>query len=443
MGFSRNSAVTALGFAVFVGSAGGAIGDNVTAPGAWSLHGQLTFIEQYHPAFRSLARGTNSLDPGSRGDETVTGDLYAGIRLWRGGEAYAGLEVDQGFGLSNTTGLAGFSNGEGSKVGMALPYARLQRLFFRQTFDLGGDKQQIESDTNQIAGTRAADNLILTAGKFTVTDMFDTNTYAHDPSKDFLNWAIIDSGAYDYAADAWGYSYGVAAEWTQGWWTLRAGLFDTSRIPNFTQLVRWFGQYEVVAEGEERHTLWGEPGKAKLLGYFNRARMGSYKDAVALGLATHTTPNTALVRRPATRPGAALNIEQQIDDQLGAFVRLSLNDGSEEAYEYTEINRSMAAGLSLKGTGWGRGDDTVGAALVVNGISKSARAYLAAGGIGILIGDGGLVHYGTEDIVELYYSAFLAKWLNATADYQFVANPAYNRDRGPVSILGVRIHAQF
>ena len=412
-------------------------------PETWSFHGQVTFIQQYHPAFRSLTRGPNSLDPGSRGDETLNFDLYGGVRLWRGGEAYATFEVDQGFGLSNTTGLAGFSNGEGSKVGKALPYARLQRLFFRQTFDLGGDEQDVESDADQIAGTRTANNLILTAGKFTVTDMFDVNSYAHDPMKDFLNWAIIDSGAYDYAADAWGYSYGASAEWTEGWWTLRAGLFDMSRIPNFTQLVRWFGQYEVVAEAEERHTLWGEQGKVKLLGYFNRARMGSYKDAVALGLATHATPDTALVRRPATRPGAALNIEQQVTDQLGVFARLSLNDGSEEAFEYTEINQSVAAGLSLKGSSWGRGDDTIGMAGVVNGISKPARAYFAAGGIGILIGDGSLAHYGTEDIVELYYNASLTEWLGATADYQFVANPAYNRDRGPVSILGARIHAQF
>ena len=426
-----------------VALAGPASGDDAQKSETWSVHGQITFVEQYHPAFHSLVRGTNSLDPGSRGDETVNADLYGGLRLWQGGEAYVGLEVDQGFGLSNTTGLAGFSNGQGSKVGKALPYARLQRLFFRQTFDLGGDSQDVEADANQLAGARTANSLILTAGKFTVTDMFDVNTYAHDPMKDFLNWAIIDSGAYDYAADAWGYSYGFAGEWTQDWWTLRAGLFDMSRIPNFTQLVRWFGQYEIVAEGEERHTLWGQPGKVKLLGYFNRARMGSYKDAVALGLATHTIPNTALVRRPATRPGVAVNVEQQIDDDLGAFLRLSANDGSEEAFEYTEINESVAAGLSLKGARWKRDDDTVGAALVVNGISKSARAYFAAGGIGILIGDGSLVHYGTEDIVELYYNAKLTGWLNATADYQFVANPAYNRDRGPVSILGARIHAQF
>jgi len=276
-----------------------------------------------------------------------------------------------------------------------------------------------------------------------VTDIFDTNTYAHDPKKDFLNWALIDSGAFDYAADAWGYSYGVTAEWTQDFWTLRGGFFDLSRIPNTTKLVRGFGQYEVVAEAEERHTLFGESGNVKLLGYFNRGRMGSYNDAVALGLATHTTPDTALVRHPATRPGAVLNIEQQINASLGAFVRASINDGSEEAFEFTEINESVAAGLSLKGSCWGRDNDTVGLAGVVNGISKSARSYFAAGGIGILIGDGSLAGYGNEDIAELYYNASLTKWLNASADYQLVANPAYNRDRGPVSVLGARLHAQF
>ncbi len=417
--------------------------DETAVPETWSLHGQATFVEQYHPAFRSLFQGPNSFDPGSRGNETIDLTLFAGVRLWDGGEAYADPEIDQGFGLSNTVGIAGFPSGEAYKVGKSVPYFRLQRLFLRQTFDLGGEMQRIDPDQNQLGGTRSADKLVLTAGKFSVTDIFDTNAYAHDPKSDFLNWSIIDSGAFDYAADAWGYSYGIAAEWTQSWWTLRTGLFDLSRVPNTTELVRGFGQYELVAEAEERHTLWDQSGKVKLLGYFNRGRMGSYRDAVALGVATATTPDTALVRRPATRPGFALNIEQQIDDNLGAFARASIDDGSEEAFEFTEINRSIAFGLALKGNCWGRPDDTVGVAGVVNAISRSARDYFAAGGLGILIGDGGLIHYGTEDIAETYYSAELSGWLSASADYQLVVNPAYNRDRGPISVLGARLHAQF
>lgn len=416
---------------------------SASTPEQWSLHGQATFVEQYHPAFRSPYRGANSLDPGSRGNETIDVTLFAGIRLWDGGEAYANPEIDQGFGLSNTLGVAGFPSGEAYKVGKAEPYVRLQRLFFRQSFDLGGDSQPVAADANQLAGSRAADNLILTMGKFSVTDIFDTNAYAHDPKQDFLNWSVIDSGAFDYAADAWGYSYGIAAEWTQDWWTLRGGLFDLSRVPNTTELERGFDQFELVAEVEERHTIFGEPGKVKLLGYLNRGRMGDYNEAVALAIAIHATPDTASVRRYASRTGAVLNIEQQIGDDLGGFIRLSFNDGSKEADEFTEINRSVAVGMSLKGSGWGRLNDTVGLAGVVNVLSDSARAYFAAGGMGILIGDGRLLHYGTEDILEAYYSAQLTDWLAVSADYQFVANPAYNRDRGPVSILGARLHVHI
>ena len=258
-----------------------------------------------------------------------------------------------------------------------------------------------------------------------------------------MNWAIIDSGAFDYAADAWGYSYGLAGEWTQSWWTIRAGLFDLSRVPNTTALVRGFGQYELVAEGEERHSWWGKDGKLKLLVYVNRGRMGSYNDAVNLALSTQSTPDTALVRKPASRPGAVINLEQKIGDDLGLFARASINDGSKEAFEFTEINRSLAAGLSLKGDAWGRSQDTVGLAGVVNGLSDSAKRYFAAGGLGILIGDGQLPHYGPEEIVEVYYSAKLMSWLSVGGDYQWIDNPAYNRDRGPVSVLGARIHAEF
>jgi high affinity Mn2+ porin len=409
----------------------------------WSLHGQATFTEQYHPAFASPYRGANSLDPGSRGDETFDATLFAALRLWEGGEAYIDPEIDQGFGLSNTLGVAGFTSGEAYKVGASSPYFRVQRLFFRQSFDLGGDVENVASGPNQLAGTKTANNLVITAGKISVVDIFDTNDYAHDPRGDFLNWSLIDSGAFDYAADSWGYSYGVAAEWTQGWWTWRNGLFDLSRIPNERELVRGFGEYEVVSEFEARTSLMDRPGKIKFLAYANRGRMGDYNDAVALAEKTGALPDTALVRLPAFKPGAAINAQQEISDDLGAFLRLSVNDGSKEAYEFTEINRSLVAGLALKGAEWGRKDDTVGAAFVINGMSKSAQSYFADGGLGILIGDGRLPHYGTEDVFETYYRLPLTDWLGTDLDYQFIANPAYNRDRGPVSVIGAQLHAAF
>jgi high affinity Mn2+ porin len=409
----------------------------------WAVHGQITFVDQFHPAFTSPYRGTNSLDPGNRGDETVAATLFLGAHLWPGGEIWADPEVDQGFGLDDTLGIAAFSSGEAYKVGAAAPYFRLQRLFLRQTIDLGGDEQKVDGGANQFAETRTANNLVVTIGKIAAVDIFDANDYAHDPSKDFLNWAVIDSGAYDYAADSWGYAYGAAAELSIDWWTLRGGIFDLSKVPNEKHLETGFRQFEIVAEGEERHTLFGHDGKLKLLGFLNRGWMGNYDDAVALGEETGTVPSTALVRNYKSRAGVALNFQQQLTGDLGMFTRISYNDGSQEAYEFTEINRGLSTGLSLKGASWNRADDTVGAAYIVDGISHAAQRYFAAGGLGILIGDGQLPHYGLENGLETYYSAQLASWFWATADYQLIVNPAYNRDRGPVNILGLRLHAEF
>ena len=424
-----------------------AFADDAPAPQTqsetWAIHGQATFVDQYHPAFRSPYSGPNSLDHGSRGDETVDMTLFAGVSPWEGGEAWANVEMDQGFGLSGTFGVAAFPSAEAYKVGAAEPYGRLHRLFFRQTFDLGGDEVPVEGQANQLAGSHTSDNLVITLGKFSVTDIFDNNSYAHDPKGDFLNWAIVDAGAYDYAADAWAYTYGGAAEWSFGNWTLRGGLFDMSRLPNSTELDTDFGQYELVSELERRISMFGHDGKIKLLGFVNNANMGSFTDALALARATGTTPDVARVRRYRARPGGSLNVEQGLTDDLGFFLRASENDGSKESFEFTDINESLSAGLSLKGTSWQRKDDTVGLAFVVDGISKDFQAYLAAGGLGVLVGDGQLPHYSNEVVLETYYDVQLIKGVNAALDYQFIANPGYNPDRGPVSVLGFRLHGEF
>jgi high affinity Mn2+ porin len=414
-----------------------------TTPEAWNVYGQATFVQQYHPGFTSPYQGTNSLSPVSNGEETADATLFLGIRLWDGGAFYINPEIDQGFGFDDTLGIAGFSSGEAYKIGKAEPYFRLPRAFVRQRFDLGGEVTTLSPAPNELGGTQTADNLVLTIGKFSIVDLFDTNIYAHDPRGDFLNWSVIDASAFDYAADSWGYTVGAAAEWTHSWWTLRGGFFDLSNVPNSSSLEPGFKEFALVGEFEGRYDLKGHPGKLKLLGFVNYARMGSYGDAVQLGQATDSIPNTALVRHYAWRPGIELNLEQEVSADLGAFARISFNDGSKEAYDFTDVNRSASAGIALKGTGWNRADDVVGLAAVVNGISSAARAYFAAGGLGILIGDGQLPHYRTEDILETYYAMRLTEHFTVSADYQYVANPAYNRDRGPVSIFAVRVHAEF
>ena len=413
-----------------------------TSPENWAVHGQITNVTQWHGRFNSPYRGTNSLRSDGRTEETTDITVYGGLKLWRGAELWLNPELDQGFGLDNTVGVAGFPSGEAYKIGANRPYLRLPRAFIRQTIDLGGTIDPVVPAANQLAGTRASDNLTITVGKFSPTDIFDTNGYAHDPRADLLNWSIIDAGAFDYAADSWGYTYGAAAEWSQSSWTARGGVFQLSKVPNGKVTSVHFNQFMLVGELEQRYEWGGQTGKVKLLGFLNRGRMANYRDATAFGLAQGTAPDVVPVRRYQSRPGIGLNLEHPISADLGAFARVSINDGTKEAYEFTEINKSVSGGLSLKGTSWGRADDTLAIAGVVNGLSSDARAYFAAGGIGILIGDGGL-NYGAEKIVEVSYSARLTPHLALSLNYQHVTNPAYNRDRGPVSIYGFRAHADF
>jgi len=285
---------------------------------------------------------------------------------------------------------------------------------------------------------------VLTVGKFSIVDVFDTNKYAHDPRNDFFNWSIIDQGAFDYAANSWGMSYGGSVEWYQDWWTIRTGVFDLSSTPNSTNMSSsGVSQGQWVEELEERHKLWDQPGKLKFLYWLTWGRLGSYTDAIALGQATGTTPSTAAVRHQQTKDGFGLNLEQQITDDLGFFARASIAQGDVEEVDFTDINQSLSAGFSLNGNRWGRPDDTVGLAGVVNRISHDGKLYLEAGGLGGIIGDGQLTHAGPEQILEAYYALPLFKVAHLTADYQFVNNPAYNRDRGPAPVLAAWVHAQI
>ncbi len=418
----------------------------ITGPSAletdrFAFHGQFTYVNQYDPPFRAPYSGTNSLTP-NIGRETADATLYAGVRLWQGAEAWINPEIDQGFGLSGSVGAAGFPSGEAYKVGADNPYTRLPRAFIRQTIDLGGDVQKVDAGLNQFAGSQTSDRLVLTVGKIAVVDIFDTNKYAHDPRGDFLNWSIVDTGTFDYAADAWGYTVGGAAEWYTGPWALRAGVFDVSTAPNTTTLDPTFGQFQSVGEIERRYSIWDQPGKLAVTGFLTRARMGSFEDAIQLAAMTGNPINIAAVRQYTSRGGINMNLEQQLMPNVGLFARAGFANGDIEPYDFTDIDRTVAAGLSVSGKQWGRDDDTFGIAGVVNGITKVHQAFLNDGGLGILVGDGQLPNPGTERILETYYS-FPVLYARMTLDYQLIVNPAYNRDRGPVSVLAFRIHAQY
>ncbi|MGA0602044.1 carbohydrate porin [Caulobacter sp. KR2-114] len=410
---------------------------------AFALHAQTTVVGQAHPAFDAAYSGANSLQPGADARETWDVTLYAGAHPWKGGEIWINPEIDQGFGLSDTLGVAGFPSGEAYKVGKSHPYVRLQRLFLRQTFDLGGDAQPVDADLNQFAARPTANRLVVTLGKFGVTDVFDTNPYAHDPRRDFLNWSLIDTGTFDYAADAWGYSAGAAVELYEGDWTVRAGAFDLSDVPNSARLDPHFDQYQVDGEIERRFRLHGQDGAVAITGFVSHGRMGSFNDAVALGQATGQPADLALVRRMRNRAGVSANLSLGLSKDIGVFVRAGTADGDVEPYEFADIDRTFAAGVSVKGGRWGRADDTVGLAGVVNGISRAHERYLDAGGLGILVGDGRLTHPAAEAIFEAYYDIAVTKIVHLSVDGQLVDHPAYNADRGPAPIIAARFHAQF
>jgi high affinity Mn2+ porin len=418
-----------------------------------NFHGQFTLVEQGYPAFRSPYQGTKSLPGGGQGRETTELTLSVGVRLWQGAQAWIQPEIDQGHGLEDTHGVAGFTSAESYKIGFSYPYARMQRYFARQTIDLGGETEKVDADFSQFAGSQTANRLVLTFGRFSVVDIFDTNKYANSPKSDFLNWSSVNVGSFDYAGDAWAYTYGVAAEWYQGNWTLRGGLFDMSQTPSGGGgnsalgygLDPSFSQIEAVGEIEHRYQLWGQPGKIKLTGFLIHGRMGTYENALAFSAATGLNASDALaaVRTFATKPGASLNLEQQLTETVGLFARAGWADGNHEEWDNTDIDRSAELGVSVNGKLWGRAADTVGIAGVVNGISSAHVAYLNAGGLGIVIGDGQLPHPGLEQIIETYYSYAISASTKVSFDYQFVANPAYNTDRGPVNIFAGRFHWQF
>ena len=408
------------------------------APEEWSLHAQSTAIEQWHGGFTSPYAGPSSLEPTREDKHTVTLTFFLGRRLWTGGEFYYNPEITQGTGLSDTVGAAGFPNGEATRAGAKTPEYNTARLFVRQTFALGSVSEKIESDQNQLAGARPAERLTLTLGKLSAADVFDTNTYSHDPRTQFLNWALMSNGAWDFPADTKGYTAGFTAEWTQVARTLRYGAFmepkEANGRPLDQHVSKALGQ---IFEWEERYTFAGHAGALRPFVYWNRADMGSYAAASRLA-----APDVTLTRAYRAKVGAGLNWEQEVAKDIGVFARAGFNDGRNETWAFTEIDRTLSAGMSVKGARWGRAGDTFGAAVLAHGLAGDHRRYLAAGGVGFIVGDGRLA-YAPEGIFETYYDWKPVAWLALAADYQFVDHPAYNRARGPVSVFAVRAHVAY
>jgi high affinity Mn2+ porin len=406
----------------------------------WSIHAQSTWIAQGYPAFHAAYSGAQSLFPGGEIRETGSATAFVGLGLWRGAAVYFNPELLQGFGLSNTEGIAGFPSGEAQKSGFLYPQPNASRLYFQQIFGLGGEQETLHDDANQVAQKADVSRFTLTIGKVSVPDFFDNNAYAHESREDFMNWSIIDAGAFDYAGDRLDFTWGVVGELNQKSWALRGGYFLVPTVQEGNEFdTHFFRRGQYIVEGEARYALFGEPGKIRVAGWLTSAFSGSF--AATLADPSLNLDITA-TRQTRTAYGFYANLEQEVTGDFGMFARASWRNGQTEVMSFADIDRSVSLGGVLKGRSWGRPQDKVGIAVAINGLSAEYRAFLAAGGMGDVIGDGAL-NYRTEKIIEAYYAYRLDKRSTVTLDYQFIADPAYNADRGPVNVFAARYHWEY
>ena len=406
----------------------------------WNAHVQSTVVAQAHPSFAAEYSGPNSLGADAEIKDTVSFDVMGGVRLWHGGEFYGDVLVWQGYGLSDTLGLAAFPNGEAFRIGKTPPDAAVARAYFRQTVGLGGERERADNASGQLRSTRDVRRLTFTLGHVSAKDIFDNNTYSNDPRTQFMNWSLEANDAWDYPANTLGFTNGAAVELNSKAWTERLGIFQVSRVANGLRM-DWnvAKAWSSVAEVERRYSPHGHPGAIRLLAYKTRAHMGSYQDTVNQPQLNEIAALTAAYR---SKYGFGVNLEQELRQDIGVFARLGWNDGKNQTYEFTDVDRTATVGLSLKGVRWRRANDTVGLGLVLNGISSAHRQYLAAGGLGITVGDGAL-DYRSERLGETYYNWQVARHFQLTADYQFAQNPAYNHVRGPANVFALRFHTDY
>ena len=335
--------------------------------------------------------------------------------------------------MNDTVGAAGFPNGEAQKSNFPYPHYNTSRLFLRQTFGFGGEQEELASGPGQLAGKVDVSRLTLQAGKFAVIDIFDGNAYAKDTRKDFMNWSMWAPGAFDYSADKVGLTYGATAELNQKQWALRAGYFlIAGRVPTptaSTSKVLERGTY--MLELETRYSLFSQPGKLRTIAWLNSANSGSYRETLnnpAFNL------DIAQTRKGRIKYGYVVSLEQALTDEVGLFGRWSWNDGKTEIMAFTDIDASLSMGLSIKGAKWGRPDDVIGIGGAINALSKDHRDFVAAGGLGVLIGDGAL-NYRRERILETYYAYALNKQHHADRRLPVDHQPRLQRRPRPGACL--------
>ena len=406
---------------------------------------QANFIRQQHSAFPALYSGQNSFQPEKEHATSRVETLYTGFQITNELEILFDIESAGGAGLSNALGIAGFPNVDVVRNPSLSENPYVSRVMLHYTIPLSKETTEATRNPLALASIVPVRRLELRLGKLSTVDFFDLNSVGSDSHNQFMNWAVVNNGAFDYAADTRGYTYGFVAEYYDKAWAARFGEMLMPTVANGITL-----DWDIArARGEnfevEYHPtlLPRRSSVVRALAFLNHANMGSYREAIDGYLSgADPVPNIALYREQGrVKYGFGLNAEQELTRTLRVFGRLGWNDGANESYAYTEIDRTAEIGADFRGKAWHRSKDKVGAAFVVNGLSGDHRRYLALGGLGFILGDGGL-YYGLEEIFETYYTVHVWRGISVAADYQHVQNPGYNQDRGPTSIVSFRLHIE-
>jgi hypothetical protein len=410
------------------------------------LAGQINVIGQAYGSFPALYSGPNSLRSTAQAAVSNVLTLYTGLMVNQHTEIELHIESAGGHGVSEALGLAGFTNLDvvrNPDLGQT-PY--VARFMIREIIPLSSETIEADRGPLAIASRLPAKRIELRVGKFSAVDFFDVNAVGSDSHLQFMNWTIDNNGAYDYAANTRGYTWGLIAEYDDRKWALRFGLAMMPKVANGPHLDAdlFRARGDNIELEIHRGLIPHRDGTIRVLSYVNHADMGSYREAIQEYRAGQTSTPDIITTRSQGRIkyGFGINLEQPITSRLRSFARLGWNDGKNESFAYTECDRTSSFGADLKGDFWRRPLDKVGAALVVNGITGDHREYLRLGGVGFILGDGNL-NYGTEQIFESYYTAHLWRGLFVSADGQHVSNPGYNRDRGPVWVGSLRVHIDF
>jgi high affinity Mn2+ porin len=413
----------------------------------WSYHFQTTTVAQYHNGFHSPYSGQNSLKDSTETAITLTSTFFVGRKLWEGASMFLNPEMSGGSGISGGRGIAAFTNGEAFRVGNPAPVVYIGRFFLRQHFHFNGDTEQKEEGLNQCAENLKPHRLVLTLGKLCLADIFDNNSVSHDPRMDFLNWGLMNNGAWDYAANTRGYTTSFITEYYRFNWVVRGGISLVANTVNGPNMEWDISKGQgLTFEAEHKHTIKKRDGSIRLLGYRNKSLASSYQGVINQFQSTGNVEDLnvyASDQYKGVKYGFGLNMDQEISNDIGFFSRIGWNNGKTATWAFAEIDQTASAGIKIAGTKWKRPQDNFGIAGVVNGISKTHQEYMRLGGYGFMIGDGKLLRYDNEEIIEVFYSARIANSLFLTGDYQFVKNPAYNKDRGPIHIFALRVHFEF